>query len=374
MSSKSLTIVQILPALEGGGVERGTLEVAAELVRRGHRSIVISAPGRLVEPLVRAGSEHVAWPVGVKSPTTLRLLPRLRRLLLREDVDVLHARSRVPAWLAYLTWKTLPSRSRTRFLTTVHAMHSVSAYSAIMHRGERVIAVSNTARQHVLEHYRGVDPQRIEVIHRGVDPAEFPYGHHPDERWLAAWYEEFPHLREAGPVLTLPGRMTRRKGHRDFVKLIARLRDRGVAAHGLIVGGEDPKRRQYAQQVRQDVAELGLDDRITFTGNRDDIREIYAISDVVYCLSKPAESFGRTVVEALSIGTPVIGYDLGGVGETLAELLPAGRVAVDDLDELTERTLAVLANRPEVLPNTVFTRQAMLDRTLAVYREMAAHT
>lgn len=136
------TVLQILPELDCGGVERGTLDVAAELVRRGHRSIVVSGPGRLVPQLIAEGSEHINLPVGKKSIFSARLIPMLRKLFLEQQIDIIHARSRLPAWLAYLAWKKLDPLNRPAFITTVHGPYSVNRYSKIMTRGERVIAIS----------------------------------------------------------------------------------------------------------------------------------------------------------------------------------------------------------------------------------------
>ena len=133
-----LNVAQLLPALNGGGVERGAVEVAGELVRRGHRSLVISAGGRLVPELVGAGSEHLAWPLGVKSPLTLRWVQPLRRWLAAQRIDILHARSRLPAWIGWLAWRGMDPATRPRFVTTVHGLYSVSRYSAIMTWGERL--------------------------------------------------------------------------------------------------------------------------------------------------------------------------------------------------------------------------------------------
>ena len=169
-----LSVVQLLPALNGGGVERGTLEIARELVRRGHRSLVVSAEGRLVPELLRDGSEHLAWPIGVKSPWTLRWIRPLRRWLAEQRIDILHARSRLPAWVGWLAWRGMNPLTRPRFVTTVHGLYSASRYSAIMTRGERVIAVSETVRVYLQRHYPELPADRIQVIQRGIDPAAFP--------------------------------------------------------------------------------------------------------------------------------------------------------------------------------------------------------
>lgn len=365
-----MTVVQLLPALETGGVERGTLEVGKALVEQGHRSIVISAGGRLVAQLEREGSEHVAWKIGEKSLWTLRLVARLRRFLTQNRVDILHARSRVPAWVARLAWQGMNPQSRPSFVTTVHGLYSVNRYSAVMAQGERVIAVSQTVRDYILTNYPQVDPAHIELIYRGVDPAAFPHGYRPDEAWLKEWRQQFPQLG-GKTVLTLPGRITRLKGHEGFIHLIATLHARGMPVHGLIVGGAHSHKQRYLQELQSRIAALGLQESITFTGQRGDLREIMAVSDLVLSLSTQAESFGRTTLEALSLGIPVAGYAHGGVGELLDTIYPAGKVRMGDIDDLIRVVDALLANPvppPAVHP---FTLARMLDDTLALYRQLA---
>ena len=368
---KPLTVVQVLPALESGGVERGTLEVGKYLVEQGHRSIVISAGGRMVDQLEREGSEHVTWAIGEKSLWTLRLIPKLRRFLRENKVDILHARSRMPAWVCYLAWKSMDPKTRPRFVTTVHGMYSVNAYSAVMTKGERVIAVSNTVRDYLVKNFPAMDASRIIVIPRGIDPISYPGGYRPSAAWLTAWQAQFPQLT-GKRVITLPGRITRLKGHEDFITLMSRLKSAGELVHGLIVGGAEAKKQAYLGELREKVAAGGLEDCITFAGQRSDLREIMAVSDLVLSLSTKPESFGRTVLEALSLGTPVIGYDHGGVGEQLGTLLPKGRIAVGDLNRLVLLCKEWL-HCPPALPKTHgFTLQNMLDATLATYEELCA--
>ena len=209
---------------------------------------------------------------------------------------------------------------------------------------------------------------RVTVIHRGVDPQEFPRSEQVDEQWLEAWYQSFPHTRGKA-LLCLPGRLTRLKGHHDFINLVAGLVERGHKVHGLIVGGEDPKRLAYAQELRQRVAELGLEQHITFTGARRDIQNIYVLSALVYSLSTKPESFGRTVLEALRTATPVIGYNHGGVGEILAAIYPQGRVTLSDAEQLLAVSEERLAN-PERAPESGrFSKREMLEKTLALYQQ-----
>ncbi len=301
-------------------------------------------------------------PVGRKSLTTLRWVRPLRRLMVERGFDIVHLRSRLPAWIAWRAWRHLPDGQRPHLVTTVHGLYSVSRYSAIMTRGERVIATSETVRRYLLENYPELPAGRIEVIHRGIDPDEFPPGFRPSPDWLEQWHAAFPQLR-GRPVIALPGRLSRLKGHHDLIELMTRLKRHDSPIQAIVVGGVG--RPGYADEIRGLVARRGLDN-LHFIGPRQDMREIYATVDCVLSLSQRPESFGRTVVEALSIGTPVIGYAHGGVGEVLGQAFPAGRVPLGDIDGLCQRVLDFIADRPTVEPPP-FTLEAMLERTIALY-------
>jgi len=369
MAYKQLTVLQLLPALEGGGVERGTLEVARALVAEGHRSLVMSAGGRLVEQLLAEGSEHIQWDIGRKHLATLLLIRPLRQLLIKEQVDIVHVRSRLPAWILEFALRGMSADKRPVRISTVHGLYSVSRYSAIMTRGEGVIAVSNTVRDYILKNYPECPPEHIVVIPRGVDPAEFPRGYQPDAEWAERFFKQFPQARHKA-LLTLPGRLTRLKGHHEFINLIDALIQGGHDVHGLIVGGEDPRRIAYAEELREEVRQRGLDEHITFTGSRFDMREIYAISRIVFSLSTKPESFGRTVVEALSMGVPVIGYDHGGVGEVLECLFPDGRATLGSQAELINASEYLIKGSTTIPENHTYTLQGMLQQTLSLYAQL----
>lgn len=365
---RPLTVVQMLPALESGGVERGTVELSGHLVKLGHRSIVISAGGRLCERLVAEGSEHLCWDVGAKRPASLRWVRRVRALLQEHRPDILHLRSRLPAWIGYWAWRAIAPADRPALITSVHGFYSVNRYSAIMTRGERVIAISNGIRDYVLDHYPRAEPWRIRVIPRGVDPGHYGYGFRPPGRWLDRWFEAHPQSRDRF-VIALPARLTRLKGHEDFIRITGALKQRGVPVHGLLVGGADPRKRAYEAELRRRVTDAGLDRDITFVGHRGDLREILAISDVVLSLSTKPEAFGRTTLEALSMGRPVAGYDHGGVGEQLGAILPEGRVPPGNWPTAVDLLLRWRICPPEVPRGHPYTLTNMLDATLDVYRD-----
>ncbi|KGM56481.1 glycosyl transferase [Lysobacter arseniciresistens ZS79] len=375
---RRLTVVQLLPALESGGVERSTLEIAQALVEAGHRALVVSAGGRLVPRLQASGAEHVRLDIGRKSLSTLRQVRPLRALLRDEHADIVHVRSRLPAWVGVLALRGMGA-DRPRLVSTVHGLNSPSRYSAVMARGERVVCVSDTVRDYVLRHYPRTDPGRLRVIPRGIEPAMFPPAPLPDRdarAWAAAWH---PALGGDGPLLLLPGRGTRLKGHADALRLLAGLRTGGSDARLWMPGARDPARAAYVAELETLARELGIDDALALTPPTDEIARAYAASDLVLQLSRKPEAFGRTVVEALSCGRPVLGWAHGGVGELLRELQPAGAVEPFDADALLARAGELLAPLPAAAgtmpaPHPLLARYtlcAMQQATLAVYAELA---
>ena len=365
-----MKVMQVLPELNSGGVERGTLEVADFLVKQGHEALVVSNGGRLVAKLEESGARHIAMPVHRKSLGSLFQVRPFRKLLEQEKPDILHIRSRVPGWIAWLAWRKMDKATRPRLVSTVHGFYSVNRYSAVMTKGERVIAVSESIRDYIKENYPETPAGKISVVHRGVDPEQFPRSFQPDPAWLEKWQAEQPQL--AGKkVLLLPGRITRLKGHGDFFRLLGALKNQGRPVHGLIAGDAHPKKQDYLAELKSRLAEMGLADDVTFLGHRGDVREIMAVSDVVCALSQQPESFGRTVLEAMAIGKPVLGYDCGGVGELLTAVFPAGKVPPGDAATLLEKAALILDESPEPhVPEGTFTLGAMCGNTLALYADL----
>ncbi len=372
LPTKPLKVIQFLPSLRGGGVEVGTLEIAKALVEAGHQTLVVSAGGPMVERLCAEGSEHIEWDLGAKSPFTFRHVWALRRWIDKQNADILHVRSRMPAWLVYLAWKGLAAHRRPRLLSTMHGLHSVSRYSEIMCKTERVIAVSETVRQYIHDHYPNTDMAKVQVINRGVSAAEYPWAFQPSESWQQQWRHDFPQL-QGKRLICLPGRLTRLKGHQYFLGLLSTLIKQYPDVHGIIVGGVDPKRKAYAQELRQKVQDLALGEHITFCGARPDMREIYSQCTSVLSLSSKPESFGRTTTEALTMGVAVVGFAHGGVGEQLQKLYPAGMVPCFDEQALLLAVKHVLESGEQPIKNSYYLKSEMLRQTLDVYQQMAAN-
>ena len=363
-----MRVMQVLPALDAGGVETGTLEIGRALVAAGHESLVVSAGGRMVAQLEAEGSRHLALDIGRKSPATLFKVRAMRRLLRRYSPDILHLRSRLPAWIAWWAWQGLPPAERPRLVTTVHGSYSVSRYSAIMTRGERVIAVSEHIRDYILQNYPDVEPERISVIHRGVDPDQYFPGYQPTAEWLKQWEAQYPQTR-GRELLLMPGRLTRWKGQLDFLQVLARLRQQDDRLMGVLVGEAHPRKQHFREELEAEIDRLGLREQVVLTGHRSDLRQILSQARLVFVLSRQPEAFGRTALEALALGKPVVGYDHGGTGEILQAMYPQGRVLPGSVDAVVARVQSLLQQPGEVGP-VAFTLSAMTEATLRLYQEL----
>jgi glycosyltransferase involved in cell wall biosynthesis len=246
---------------------------------------------------------------------------------------------------------------RAHFVTTVHGLNSPGRYSGIMARGERVVCVSQTVRDYVLKHWPKTPPERLCIIERGVDPAAFPR-----QPWAPS--------ADGRRVLLMPARGTRLKGHAEAIALLARVRAAGVDAQLWLPGAVEAGREHYLDELRAQARALGVEAQLRLNAPIEDMPGAYRQADVVLQLSNKPESFGRTVVEALCSGRPVVGWNHGGVGELLSRYFPAGQVALGDEAELLRVTLAVLS-MPQPAPIHPTTLQQMQAQTLELYGALA---
>jgi glycosyltransferase involved in cell wall biosynthesis len=371
------TVLQVLPALGAGGVERGTVEVAAALGAAGCRALVASEGGKLEHDCARAGAEHVTLPLAAKSPWRIwRNAAALEALIRAEKVDIVHARSRAPAWSAWLAAR----RAGVRFVTTWHGTYNEDLplkrrYNAIMAKGERVIAISHFIAAH-LKRVTDVDPALVRVIPRGVDPARFD-----PEAVNSARIEATMRnlgLPDGAPIVLLPGRITRWKGQAVLVEAMAHLARKDVVA---VLLGDTQGREGFRAELEALVAARGLTGRVFLRPHAHDMPAVLMLASAVVSASTDPEAFGRVVIEGQAMGRPVIATDHGGARETVVQgetglLVPPGdaaalAAALDDvlsLDAPTRAALGVRA-RQHVL-DSAYTTQAMCAATLDVYREL----
>ena len=365
IKSKKLTILQVLPALNSGGVERGTLEISKYLVSKNHRSIVISKGGRMKDKLVKEGGEHIELPIGEKSLLTLRLIPKLIKILRKNKVDIIHIRSRFPAWICLIAIKFMENKKIPSIVTTFHGPYSINRYSSIMAKGDVVIAVSKMIKTYILKNYK-INPKKIFLNYRGVDAKEFPYLFKPKKAWIHEWNKNNPKTKNK-ILLTLPGRVTRWKGQIHFLNIIASLNKDNLNIHGLIVGDIAANKLGFLEELKNKAIELGIKDKVSFIGHRNDLREIMSISKIVFSLSSEPEAFGRTTIESLKIGVPVIGYGHGGVGEQLKEIFPQGIIKKNDISSAVVLCKKWIKKAPKVTKTDLFNLETMQSNTLKIY-------
>lgn len=366
-----MKVMHLLPSLSSGGVEQVVLELCEGLCAAGVENVVVSAGGSMVPAIEATGARHITRPIGRKSLWTLLQIGSTARLIRQEKPDILHLHSRVPAWVGHLACRRLPAAERPAVVTTFHGFHSVNGYSAIMARGERVIAVSRCMREHILQNYPATPADRITVIPNSVDSGRFHPGYQPSDEWMSTWQKQYPGL--AGKfTLCLPGRITRLKGAPHLVPIIAHLRSKGIPAHAVIVGETKKGKEAYRDEVAAAFAEAGLADCVTWTGHRRDLADVLCACDVTLSLTLQPESFGKTTLEALALGRTVAGYEHGGVGEQLEQFLPAGRVPACDPQAMATLLEKWYTERP--VPRTPvpapYRREDMIQAHLDLYSEL----
>ena len=359
----NLKIIQLLPELNIGGVERGTKDFSKVLIDQGHKSIVISNGGIFEKDIINDGGKHIRLPVHKKNLSSLFLSKQLKLIYEDEMPDIVHVRSRMPAWINFLAFKKMPIKPI--LVSTFHGLYSTPIYSKVMAKVDHTIAISNTVRNYIIDTYK-VSESMITTIPRGCDPKTFNKESASDD-WIARWYEEYPQTSNK-IILTLPTRISKWKGVDSFIDLVAKLD--GERFHGLIVGPTSKSKKRYLEHLQQKVSKLGINKNITFTGSRNDIKNIYKISDIVFNLSIKPEPFGRTTIEAISSGSKVIGWDHGGTKEILEELFPAGLVTLNNINDLKEKVI-VIANKDHPHPKeNIFTSDRMTQSTIDLYHQL----
>jgi len=359
-------VVEALVSLGLGGSELVAVETTEHLRTAGHRVTVIAANGPLGVRVKAAGAELLDWSIGRKRLGTLAYIRKLRTWLLENQPDIVHVHSRLPAWICHLAMQKLPADKRPVFITSMHGQYSVSSYSAIMARGDRVIAVSNHIRDYTLKYYLPPGSRKLHMIYGGTSRDDFPFRYQPALDWWQRTHDELPELKSKR-ILLLPGRLSRYKGHATFIELLARLQTEFDDVHGVILGRAKPGSR-YINELEGLAERNGIHHKLTFCGARTDMRDWMAASSLIFNLcSDPPEAFGRTVPEALALGVPVIAWDHGGVKEILEKMFPAGAIKPDNQPALLEKTRAFLRHPPVVQPSEAFSLHTSMEKTMALY-------
>lgn len=376
-NSKQPVILQVLPELRAGGVERGTIEMAAAIQAAGWQAIVASAGGQMVAQLTKTGAKHIELPLQTKNPLKMRRNARvLEQVIKKYKVDIVHARSRAPAWSAYWAAK----KTGARFITTFHGTYGIEnkwkhRYNAIMTKGSRVIAISDFIKSHILDNYE-MDIAQLRVIHRGVDVEKFSQERVTGMRvaeLAKSWHSpEDPHT----PLILLPGRITRWKGQDVLLKALAKI-DKPFFC---VLLGDDAGHPTFRRELEESIVKLGLEGKARIAPNTSNMAEAYMLSSIVVAPSIEPEAFGRIPVEAQAMGKPIIATDHGGFRETIIDGETGWLVKPGDVDALKEKlemALAMSAEEREAWALRArahacdyFASDLMKHKTINVYSEL----
>lgn len=373
-------VLQVLPSLVTGGAERGAVDVAQAIAAAGWTSLVASSGGPMVREVERGGAQHIALPLDSKNPFVMRAnIERLLQVIQRHKVDIVHARSRAPAWSALLAAR----RAGARFVTTFHGTYNFGNpakrwYNSVMARGDRIITASQFIAEHVVRAYHA-SPALIRHIPRGIDLDRFDPAKVSGPR-LAALAKEW-RLADGVPVVMLPGRLTRWKGQTVLIDAIAQ---RGKKDLRCLLVGSDQGRGAYRRELEQRIAGHGLETVVHIIDQCNDMPAAYKLADLVVSASTDPEAFGRVSVEAQAMGKPIVATDHGGSRETVLDgetgwLIQPGNVrqlaqAIDAGLGLDTDARAAIASRAMQFVRETFPKQLMCARTLEVYREVLAES
>lgn len=375
----NLTVLQVTPELNAGGVERTTLEIAEAISRAGGLALIASAGGRLEPDLKTAGGELIKLPAQSKNPITLIANAfKLAAIVRERKVSIVHARSRAPAWSALLAARM----TGVPFVTTYHGIYNAKSplkalYNSVMARGDAIIANSEFTREHILANY-DIMPERITAIPRGVDLAVF------DREKVSQ--AEIAQVRatwgagEARCVVLVPARLTRWKGQLVLIEAIKLLQARRPGAVKVIIAGDAQGRRAYTQEMLSAITAAKLQDAVAVVGHLRQMPLAFAASDMaVFPVIEP-EAFGRGAVEAEAMGVPVIASNLGGYTETVVEgqtgfLVPAGAPgplcgAIERMIDAGAEKRAEMGRKGRDRVRQLYSKAALQSATLAVYQRV----
>ncbi|MEM7058893.1 MAG: glycosyltransferase family 4 protein [Pseudomonadota bacterium] len=380
---RPLTVLQVVPRLETGGVERTTLEITEAIQSAGGRALIATAGGQLEYRIARVGGQVFRMNVASKNPLTLWQNARLlKRLIDEEGVDIVHARSRAPAWSAF--WAT--RATRTPFVTTYHGTYNEDLplkrfYNSVMVKGRPVIANSEFIHRHILERYK-MPPDQIVTIPRGADIAIFAEERVGNERTIKL-AERWGIIEDPRAIVLMPGRLTRWKGGESLIDAAAKLKKMRPADFSIVFVGED-EGSGFQQTLEKRIDATGTGDVIQLAGATQDMAAAYKLASVVLSTSIEPEAFGRVVVEAQAMGRPVIATAHGGASETVLHGESGWLYEPGDSDALastihqalemdpSDRAHMGLAGRARV--HSTYTVTAMQRATLDVYERVAGRT
>lgn len=375
-SPRKFRILQLIPSLESGGAERSCIDVAAAIVQAGGEAYVATSGGRWMSEVIRGGGTVLQLPLKSKNPFVIWQNAKMLEKIIRDyRIDLVHARSRAPAWSGYLAAK----KAGVPFMTTFHAAYKFSGglkkkYNSVMAKGARIIAISEYIAQHIIDHYH-VDPNIIRIVFRGVPLERFhPQMVHAERMVKLAREWQLP---EDKALILMPSRLTRIKGHHVLIEALAKMQRRDFFC---VICGASPDNDYYQQELSDLIAGHGLGENVRIVPFCADVPAAMRLAQLVVAPSLVPEGFGRMPVEAQAMGTPVVASAIGGHKEIIIDGVTGFLVPPDDADAMAEamdRALSMspvervaMANNAMQFVVQNFSNDQMMQQTLDVYSEL----
>ncbi len=368
-----MNIGQIVPEMDIGGVEQGTLDLARGLAKRGHKSIVISNGGRLIPELESIGVKYYTLPVHRKSPIVMaKLIKEVRKILHKENIDILHAKSRVPAWIGYYSCRNL---KKTHFITGFHGFYSPHFFSKIMAKGERVIAVSSAIAEYAKEKFK-VPAEKLRVVYNGVELKEYPQVTPPP---ISGGFTplEGEDRGEGENRIGILARVTPLKGHSYFIEALAKVKEKFPKVRGFIIGPLQKNKISYQQQLEKLLKKLHLRNLKFIPPEQKE--KIFPTLNILVSSSIVPEAFGRTMVEAQLAEILVIGTNIGASPEIIEDRKTGLLVPPGDSYALCEAIIWSFTHQKECkkmaesakkIAQEKFSIEQMIEKTITVYQEV----
>ena len=376
LNKNEYSVLQVLPHLESGGLVSGAIEISDSLCSRDLESYVVTSGGRRSYEVLRKGAKIFNMPVQSKNPYTIyRNISRIAKLIKNNNINIIHARSRAPAWSA----RYAANRKKIPFVTTFHGTYELQnkikkKYNSIMLNADRVIAISNFIAKHIKKEYE-VDDEKVSVIPRGIDLSIFDSSKVTAERLISA--SNKLGLMESTSTILLPGRMTRWKGHALLIEAVAKLKRDDILC---LFVGDDQNKNSYVKELQNKIKKLGMTKNFRFLGNQTDMPAIYKMADVVVSASTKPEAFGRVVAEAMAMGRPTVAVNHGGGAEIIKDNSNGWLFKPSNIKDLTKQissALKISDDQRENLSKRSILRikenynvKFMCDKTLHLYSEL----
>ena len=373
---KNYSVLQVLPHLNSGGLVSGAVEISEALQKSGMKSFVASEGGRREREITREGGKVIKFSLASKNPITMIInFYKLVKIIKKYNINIIHVRSRAPAWSAYLAAKKM----NIPFIATFHGTYSIqnklkNIYNSIMIKGDKVIAISKFINNHILSNYR-VNEKNIVTIHRGVDIEKFNYSKVSDERLIS--FVKKLNISDDSYVILLPGRITRWKGHKLLIEAIFKLQRPDITC---IFVGDLQGRNKYLSEIEKLIEKFKLKNNFRIVSNQTDMAAIYKLADVVVSASLEPEAFGRVVAEAQAMGRPTVAVNHGGGPEIIIDGVTGWLFKPGDANDLADKINKALSlnkdDREKMATKAIerarlnFNNEMMCAKTLNIYAEL----